>query len=299
VNDPRPLDIVMPFYGRVDHFEAAVASVLAQTDPHWRLIVIDDVYPDRAPGEWVQAIGDPRITYLRNAKNLGVNGNFRKSLAMMTADYGVIVGCDDIMRPEYVARVRELSVRFPGAAIIQPGVETIDEDGRASRSLADRVKAAYRPRGAQPRELGGEFLVASLLRGNWAYFPSIAWNVSAAKAIGFRDDFEIVLDLALMLDLIVDGGTMVLDDRPVFDYRRHSASASSASAVDGTRFIEERDISLEMAALAQSRGWKRAARVARLHALSRLNALSVLPSAVRARDRAGIRAILAHVAGRR
>ena len=44
------LDVVMPFYGDPGLFRAAVESVLAQSDGDWRLVVIDDVYPDTARG---------------------------------------------------------------------------------------------------------------------------------------------------------------------------------------------------------------------------------------------------------
>jgi hypothetical protein len=40
------IDIMMPFYGRVDHFKEAVRSVIEQDDPEWRLTVLDDKYPD-------------------------------------------------------------------------------------------------------------------------------------------------------------------------------------------------------------------------------------------------------------
>ena len=41
----------MPFYGSFDHFREAVLSVLGQSDPLWRLTIVDDVYPELAPGE--------------------------------------------------------------------------------------------------------------------------------------------------------------------------------------------------------------------------------------------------------
>src|SRR4051794_2428172 len=77
------IDIMMPFYGDPQLFRDAVASVMAQTDADWRLVVIDDVYPDTRPGEWLQSLGDPRIRYLRNETNLGVSGNFSKSVDLV------------------------------------------------------------------------------------------------------------------------------------------------------------------------------------------------------------------------
>ena len=46
------------------------------------------------------------------------------------------------------------------------------------RGLADRVKRhVYAPRGPGETVLYGEPLATSLLRGNWLYFPSLAWRL--------------------------------------------------------------------------------------------------------------------------
>ncbi|MDQ1597778.1 MAG: hypothetical protein QOI70_1202, partial [Microbacteriaceae bacterium] len=90
---------MMPFYGRFDHFREAVKSVLTQTDPDWRLTILDDVYPDLAPGEWAKAIVDPRVTYLRNDTNLRPSRNYNKAVSLATGTFVVIMGCDDVMLP--------------------------------------------------------------------------------------------------------------------------------------------------------------------------------------------------------
>jgi glycosyltransferase involved in cell wall biosynthesis len=292
------IDIMMPFYGRFDHLREAVGSVLAQTDPDWRLVVIDDVYPDPAPGAWVAAIDDPRVSYRRNAVNLGVGGNFRECVRLIEHERAVLMGCDDRMHPGYVATVRTLVAAHPEAAIVQPGVEVIDAEGAVHNPLADRVKGLIRFGGTGPREFSGERLATSLLTGNWAYFPSVLWRAEDLRRYGFREGFEVVQDLALMLDIVFDGGSMLLDDTVCFSYRRHAASVSAVTGPDGAKFAEERALFAEAAARAKATGWPRAARAARAHLTSRLNALSELPAALRAHDPAGRKALLRHVVSR-
>ncbi|MCS5716594.1 glycosyltransferase [Herbiconiux sp. CPCC 205763] len=292
------LDIMMPFYGRFDHFREAVQSVLAQRDPDWRLVIVDDVYPDPAPGEWAAAIDDPRVHYRRNATNLGVGGNFRECVRLIENDRAVLMGCDDRMHPEYVGRVRDLVLTHPDASIVQPGVEVIDSEGAVHHPLADRVKGLLRFGGHGPRSYGGEKLAASLLRGNWAYFPSIAWRADDLRRFGFRPGFEVVQDLDLMLEIIMHGGSMLLDDEVVFSYRRHAGSVSALTGPDGAKFAEERRLFDETATRMRALGWPKAARAARHHLTSRLNALSELPAALRAHDPAGRRALLHHAFAR-
>lgn len=284
----------MPFYGRFDHFEAAVRSVLAQTDSDWRLVIVDDVYPDRAPGEWAQSLGDERIVYVRNSENLGVSRNFDRCIDLAISERCVLMGCDDEMLPDYVEHLSALAIRFPDADLIQPGVEVIDEQGTVVLPLGDRVKGWLRPSAPEPRVLSGEELTSSLLRGNWAYFPSISWRVSTVRRFGFREDLQTVQDLALMMEIFRDGGTLVLDDRPVFRYRRHTGSVSSYMAVDGRRFQQERTVFTEEARLQSALGWTKAARVSRSHLTSRLNAVLQMPKALLARDGAGLRTLARH-----
>lgn len=289
------IDIMMPFYGDPGLFRDAVRSVLAQTDPDWRLVVIDDVYPDRAPGEWVSGLDDERVVYVRNETNLGVSGNFSKSVELVTSDHFVLIGCDDLMEPGYIAALRAAIRRHPGGSYYQPGVTVIDDDGRPALPLADRVKGWYRPKPGGPEILSGEALAISLLRGNWTYFPSICWKTETVRRHGFDPAFDVVLDLKLQLDIVVDGGSMVLVPERVFRYRRHSGNVSTWTAVDGTRFDEERTFFLSVAEGMRARGWRRAARVASAHWSSRLNAATNLPAALAKRDGSGLRALTRHM----
>jgi GT2 family glycosyltransferase len=287
------LDIMLPYYGDPALMRDAVHSVLAQTDPDWRLTVVDD---DTRPGvpEWFAGLGDRRVRYFRNARNLGVSGNFRRCAELADYPYTVLMGCDDLMRPGYVAAVREARAAMPGAAMYQPGVRVIDGDGRPARTLVDTVKRRlYSAAPAQRARMGGERLAVSLLRGNWLYFPAMCWRSDLLKEVGFRSDLTVVQDLALMVELLLRGEELVTDPAVCFDYRRHIGSESSAQAVSGSRFEETRRLLLELAADFDALGWHRAARTARRHLSTRIHALLMVPAALRqrrldtARDLAG------------
>ena len=288
---------MVPFYGDPALLKETVASVQAQTDGDWRLTVVDDGYPDDSIPGWFAALGDERISYLRNETNLGANKNYEKCLSLATADDVTVLGADDLLRPNYVAVVRETRRRFPDAAVIQPGVEVVDEHGQLTHSLVDRVKRVYAPNPDTAVELSGEDLAASLLKGNWLYFPALVFSVAKVREVGFREGLNVVQDLALVMDLLKRGETLALDPTVCFAYRRHGGSDSSWRALEGTRFIEERDYFLTVADELTALGWSRAARAARLHVSSRLHALTYLPAAVKQRHRVGMRNLSRHVFG--
>lgn len=288
---------MLPFYGRDDHFRAAVASVLSQDEGDWRLVIIDDANPDVAPGQWAETLGDPRVQYLRHSENQGINRTFQECLDRSTAEWVTVFGCDDIMEPGYVRRVAELTAHFPQAGLIHPGADVIDGEGRTVRTLVDTAKALYRPRGRRPLVLAGEDLAVSITRGNWMNFPALAWHGPTVREIGFQPGYQVVQDLALGLDVCRRGRALVLDDEVVFHYRRHRDSVSSWRAADGSRFIEERAFFLAQADDFAQRGWLRASRAARIHLSSRLNAFTRLPSAWKAGDHDGASTLWRHVTG--
>lgn len=287
-------DVMMPYWGDVDQLKAAVRSVLGQRHSEWRLVVIDDGYPDPEPQRWFEEIADKRLLYIRNEVNLGALNNYRKALDLITSDYFVMMGCDDVMLADFLSNADDCIRRFPDLSIYQPGVLTIDELGRGYSPLSDRIKLRHTPRVREPVLLGGETLAHSLTEANWAYFPSVVWRTEAVKRHGFREGLNVVLDFALLIDVIVDGGTMVYDPRLAFLYRRHSQSDSSLKALNGTRFVEERTYFAEQGKRFRAMGWNSAARAARLHITSRLNAISLAPKAAKHGDARAVWALLRH-----
>ncbi len=294
---PDAIDVALPYYGDVALMKQAVRSVLGQYHRNWRLLVVDDGYPDPEPARWFATLDDERVSYSRNASNLGANGNYRRCLSLVSAAVTVLMGADDVMQPNYLEVVADCFAAHPEAAVVQTGVVVIDEHHRAVRPLGDRMKNIYAPSATTRKELGGESLAVSLLRGNWTYFPSLAWRTSTLTRIGFREGLHVTQDLALLLDTVRDGGSMVFDPTLAFLYRRHSASDSSVKALDGRRFDEERKLFEAEAEAFEAIGWNKAAKAARWHVSSRLNALSLLPTAARTGSAKAIPKLAKHIVG--
>lgn len=266
------VDIMLPYYGDVEHMKLAVKSVLAQHRDDWRLHIFDDGYPSPEPERWCGRIDDARVTYQKNDTNLGANGNYRKALGIAKAEIVVIMGADDIMLPNYLDTVLAAFEAFPEADIVQPGVQTIDENGVVNSPLPDAIKRWYAPKTSTLKLLEGQELATSLLRANWTYFPSLAWKTKTIQRLGFTENLDVVQDLALLLDTAADGGSLVLAPKLSFLYRRHSNSDSSVRALDGRRFDEERRYFRIQSQRFKDLGWKRSSRAASLHLTSRLNA---------------------------
>ena len=274
-------DIALPFYGDVAFLKDSVASVIAQTDPNWHLLVVDDGYPDETLPAWFAGLNDSRISYLRNEKNLGANGNYQKCLSLVTSEFCVVMGADDILEPDFIEVVTKTISRYPEASIIHPGIKIVNEKNDEISSRSDSIKFKIRNSLKSNQILVGEDLATSLMKGNWMYFPAITWRTKIIQDIGFRPGFSVCQDLGLAIDVIMQGGKMVLINDEIFRYRRHMASDSSVKAINGERFTDERNFFKVMATDLKSLGWNRAARAARVHLTSRLHAASLIPACIR------------------
>lgn len=297
---PSPVvDLVVPYWGEPHYLREVVDSVLAQTDPRWRLTVIDDAFPQDWATEYLAGLADPRVVVRRHEQNLGIVATFQEAVSTATAPLVAVPGCDDRLGPDYVAVVAAAYERFPDVDIVQPGVRVVDGDGEPVRTLVDTVKQRLvQPRTSGPTVLAGERLATSLLHGDWLYWPSLVFRTEAVQAATFRTDLPVILDLALLIDLVYSGSRLLVEPTVCFDYRRHRASLSSTTLLDGVRFTDERRYFRDADEQMRERGWPRAARAARWHLTSRLHAATLLPGALLRRDAAGARSALRHLVRR-
>lgn len=292
------LDLFIPYWGDPEYMRQTVRSVLAQDNPNWVLTIIDDAYPGTEIKNFVSEIGDPRITYVRKESNEGITENFRSCVASAKHDLLVIIGCDDVLLPTYVDAILDAHRTFPTASIIQPGVQVIDEHGNVTKTLADTVKQRIlRPQGKSTQLLTGEPLATSLMHGDWLYWPSLAFRTEDIRKVEFDDQYAVIQDLALLMDMIFHGVNLALIQTVCFSYRRHSSSASSEKLVDGSRFEGEREFFSAAATKATALGWKRVALAAHLRLTSRAHALILVPRAVQTGNLRTAGVLLRHVFG--
>jgi glycosyltransferase involved in cell wall biosynthesis len=291
------LDIFIPFWGDPGLLFQTVDAVRRQRNDDWRLTVLDDCYPDASVPAYFDALPDQRVTYVRNDTNLGITENYREAVRRAATEFVTILGYDDLPHPNYVDVIERTIAAVPAADVIQPGVEVIDGHGQRILPLADRVKQQLLAprRRAGIAVLEGERMATSLIRGDWLYWPSLTFRTATLQRIDFRDGLPIIQDLALLMDIAFQGGTLAFNPTLAFSYRRHVDSASQRTLLDGSRFQDERAYYDTAARLASERGWRATARAARLRSMSRLHAASELPRVLRHGNRRALQSTLAHI----
>jgi GT2 family glycosyltransferase len=122
---------VIPTYRRPQLLRRAIESALNQSRPAGKLAVYDDASGDDTESV-VRAFvdRDARVSYHRNATNLGLEGNFRFALEQVDTPYFSILSNDDMLLPGlYQAGLGALESN-PDAAFAATQVIHVDDQER-------------------------------------------------------------------------------------------------------------------------------------------------------------------------
>lgn len=93
----KPLvSICIPTFRGATFLSHTIDSVLNQSYPHFELLILDDNSPDDTQAI-VSRYTDPRIQYVRNAQNLGPEGNWNRCLDLAQGKYFKLLPHDDLL----------------------------------------------------------------------------------------------------------------------------------------------------------------------------------------------------------
>lgn len=115
----QDITIIIPIYKAEATLARCLDSLLAQTYPHWRAIMIDDASPDnsREIGRRYAA-QDSRFIYMINERNMGVAATRNRGLGMLGEGYAAFLDSDDWWEPDALERLHSAAEKY-NADIVQ------------------------------------------------------------------------------------------------------------------------------------------------------------------------------------
>jgi glycosyltransferase involved in cell wall biosynthesis len=218
--------IIIPTYNQASFLTQTIRSALAQDYPNLELVISDDGSRDGTKSI-VESISDSRIRYVRNERNLGRVGNYRKALyEKARGDWVLNLDGDDIL----------LDTGFIGAA-----VEVALGSHAPVFVFADRYERddpfemppyTHDVRKAEPEYWDGTEYILSLPKPKARiHHLAVLYDRKAAMDIDFyrtdimSSDYESIWRLAL-------GRTIAHIPSRVAIWRRHSLNASRSGNID-------------------------------------------------------------------
>jgi glycosyltransferase involved in cell wall biosynthesis len=214
------ISVVIPSYNHAAYISEAVNSVLAQTEPDFELIVVDDGSTDNTL-EVLSGFSDARLEVLPQS-NQGAHAAINRGLGEASGRYLAILNSDDAYHPRRLENVLAVFGADPQVGLVGSYIEIIDAQGK---SLG--VKHGYQD--CQPWLLeapersfrAGSDLRAALLTENyWSttsnyVFPRALYEQAGAfRPLRYVHDWDFALRLAKIAPL-------VLLPEPLVRYRVH------------------------------------------------------------------------------
>ncbi|KYC37131.1 family 2 glycosyl transferase [Scytonema hofmannii PCC 7110] len=93
--------IAIPTYNRSKLLKISLESALAQDYPDFQVLVLDNASSDDTEAV-VRSFEDSRIAYVRNESNIGIFGNWQRTVELNSSPYLSILSDDDVLLPNFI-----------------------------------------------------------------------------------------------------------------------------------------------------------------------------------------------------
>lgn len=174
----------MPVYNGERFLREAIDSLRAQTFTNWKMLISDDASTDKSRAICEDyAKRDPRITYYRQEKNIGMFPNFKFLIDKANCEYFMWAAQDDLREKDYVEICISNLEENRNIGLATTILATIDSSGKSSKEELDLVRLSGEPSYLlvaryvlQPEILGKCNIMYSLFRTGviketWKIYP--------------------------------------------------------------------------------------------------------------------------------
>jgi glycosyltransferase involved in cell wall biosynthesis len=232
------ITVVIPTRNRAMYLRQSIASVLEQTFTDLTLVISDNASTDSTP-EVVSQFDDPRLEYVRLPENIGLLGNFNRTLEDIRTPYVLQLADDEILYPTHLEKCLQALESHAHAGIVHTAFDVIgpsgepvffDMDWRGADAGTDTVV-----------EPGHAFVRESLLSWHRVHASTTLIRTSALPDVKFDPEDWPPVDFALWLRLALDWDIAFIPE-PLAAWRIHPNSHSaSVGQYTPTGYIDSAD----------------------------------------------------------
>ena len=226
-SDDRPeFTICVPVWNGARFIDGILASAMAQTYPHWRLIIGDNASTDGLPAV-LGSYADPRIRCHRWEHHVGPNENFNRTMALAETEWIIPIGADDRLDPDALERMasaaRAASAVERPVAMLVAACRRVFLDGSSAEAAYYGALAAVN---VEPGRYDSRRWLSVAATGG--PFP---WNIGSVafardaliESGAFRPDIGLAADMELMFRLASRRDVVYLREA-VMDFAVHPES---------------------------------------------------------------------------
>jgi glycosyltransferase involved in cell wall biosynthesis len=137
-NHPQETDlvsIIMPSYNSANYIEESIRSVMAQSYPHWELLIADDCSTDETQTVVTKMMEkDSRIKFLPASKNFGPAVTRNRAIDAAQGRFIAFLDSDDLWNSEKLTK-QITFMKQHNIALSYGWYNVIDEDGKHLKTI--------------------------------------------------------------------------------------------------------------------------------------------------------------------
>jgi glycosyltransferase involved in cell wall biosynthesis len=220
------VSVGVPVYNGERYLEVAIRSVLSQSWSDLELVICDNCSTDRtAEIGRTYAAQDPRVRYLRNDRNIGAAGNFRRVFHESRAPVYRWLCSDDYVGPTSIEKCLRVLQARPDASVVCTKADFVDEHGAT-------IKPYDAPQAVDEERADARFR-AAFDRDPWCNSAYGLIRRSTLLRTALHQPFP-ASDKALIIELAIHGKILEIDET-LFFRRIHPGAYSYAVSSERDR----------------------------------------------------------------
>jgi glycosyltransferase involved in cell wall biosynthesis len=221
---PTSISLVMTVYNRQRYLSQAIDSILAQTHPHWHLVIWDDGSTDKSPDLARQyADRDPRIQFI-SAPHQGRSPALVDAIAATPHHpYLAFVDSDDLLDKDALGVTTDLLDRHADVGVVYSDYLLIDEQNQV-RGVGSRCQIPY----------SKDRLLVDFMTFHFRLLRREVYDLVGGIDIDFESAED--YDLCLKLSEVTEFYHL---QKPLYYYRKHSDTISAASKQEQIEYSEK------------------------------------------------------------
>lgn len=231
------VSIISTVYNQELFLADMISSVLAQTYPHFQLIIVDDGSTDQTESI-ARSFSDPRIEYYRLPENGHIAAATNFGFQKVRGTYTAAIDGDDQWKPEKLEKQVRFMEAHPEYSACFTWVDLIDENGTDANDRAPELQKNFQ---AQTWTMD-EHIRQMYFHGCRLNYPSSMVRSEVIPKIGGHDLFYVQAPDLEWWARLAQIGTFAVIEEPLTNYRHVFSSnynGSSRSAETETRFFTE------------------------------------------------------------
>jgi alpha-1,3-rhamnosyltransferase len=220
--------VTVPSYNHAPYVERCLRSIIGQTLPPKKLLVIDDGSKDNSVSVIENVLKDcPFACDLIARDNRGLCATLNEALSQAKDDYFAYLGSDDLWLPRFLEEQTVLLRSRPNAVLAFAHAFVIDEQ--------DRIVAST----DEWNDFAGGDARSMLLNGVIFSSPGVVYRRSALEGVRWNEsakleDYEMYLRLSTI-------GDFARNEKILCAWRRHGVNASGDLPMIYTEMIAAQD----------------------------------------------------------